>query len=399
MRVTVAFGLDQVDLDLPAGVAAPGAQPPAVADPIAAVRAALETPHRWPALRQAVTPDDHIAVVVDEQLPHLGTLLVPLLEHLQQAQIMPAAVTLVCAPSAGTQDWIEELPDAFADVQVEVHDPRDRRKLAYLATTRQGRRLYLNRTVVDADQVVVFGARRYDPVLGYAGGESALYPILSDEATRADLFTKASLAVPSAAWPARQEAVETAWLLGAPFLVQFIPGAGDALAHVVGGSLDASEEGRRLLDARWKQTVARPADLVIATVSGDPARHDFATLAQALANAARVVQPGGRIVLLTQAAPALGEAGELLRRSDAPREVLDALKREKHVGLTPALHWATAADKASIFLLSGLEEETAEELFTTPMQQASQAARLAQPHETTLLLPDAHRALAVGGAG
>ena len=391
----LGYGRESVELDLPSGVVAPSAPAPGVVDAAAAVRAALETPHGWPALRRAVTPDDHIAVVVDEQLPHLGALLVPLLDHLRQAGVAPDAVTLVCAPSASSQAWIEELPDDYADVHVEVHDPHDRKKLAYLATTRQGRRIYLNRTVVDADQIVVFGARRYDPVLGYAGGETALYPVLSDEATRAEHVAKPSLALPSAASPVRHEAVETAWLLGAPFLVQFILGTGDELAHVVGGSLDASEEGRRLLDARWRTTVERPADLVIATVTGDPAQHDFAVLAQALANASRAVQPGGRIVLLTQATPDLGEAGELLRRGDTPREVLDHLKREKHPGLTPALHWATAADKASIFLLSGLPDDVAEELFTTPMQHAHQAARLAQPNETTLILPDAHRALAV----
>ena len=37
----------------------------------------------------------------------------------------------------------------------QVHDPADRKKLSYLATTRQGRRIYLNRSAVDADQLIV----------------------------------------------------------------------------------------------------------------------------------------------------------------------------------------------------------------------------------------------------
>ena len=41
-----------------------------------------------------------------------------------------------------------------------------------------------------------------------------------------------------ATWPARQEAEEVAWLLGAPFLVQLIEGSGEEIAHVIGGSLD-----------------------------------------------------------------------------------------------------------------------------------------------------------------
>ena len=56
---------------------------------------------------------------------------------------------------------IDELPDEFQDVRTEIHDPGKREALAYLATTRRGRRIYLNRTVVDADQsIVVAGCRK-----------------------------------------------------------------------------------------------------------------------------------------------------------------------------------------------------------------------------------------------
>ena len=87
-------------------------------------------------------------------------------------------VTLLCEPSASQQPWLTDLPDAFEEVRLEVHDPKDRKKLAYLATTRKGRRLYLNRTAVDADQLVVLGRRTYDPLLGYSGAAGALYPAL-----------------------------------------------------------------------------------------------------------------------------------------------------------------------------------------------------------------------------
>ena len=41
-----------------------------------------------------------------------------------------------------------------------------------------GRRLYLNRTLVDADFVVVLSGRDYDPLTGYAGAEAAIFPAL-----------------------------------------------------------------------------------------------------------------------------------------------------------------------------------------------------------------------------
>src|SRR3954453_2774689 len=82
------------------------------------VRDALEHPFGFEPLRRALTPDDHITVVVDEQLPHLPELLAGVLEHLATAGIDPGAVTLLTPPPATDQGWIDDLPDEFADVRV-----------------------------------------------------------------------------------------------------------------------------------------------------------------------------------------------------------------------------------------------------------------------------------------
>src|SRR5262249_6120090 len=158
------------------------------------------------------------AIVLDEHLPRLAQLLTPLLEHVVSARVSPELITLLCPSPASRQEWLDELPDAFQETRLEVHDPRNRKKLSYLATTRHGRRLYLTRTAVDADQLIVLGGRRYDPQLGYSGAAGAFYPALSDEATQQELASELSLAAPGGEpWPVQQEAIEVAWLLGAPF--------------------------------------------------------------------------------------------------------------------------------------------------------------------------------------
>ena len=55
--------------------------------------------------------------------------------------IEPAAVT-VLTPPGSSQEWIDELPDEFADVTAETHDPADKARLAYLASTKAGRRVW-----------------------------------------------------------------------------------------------------------------------------------------------------------------------------------------------------------------------------------------------------------------
>jgi nickel-dependent lactate racemase len=397
MHLGLAWGQQELELDIDERRlvrAQRAAEAPALANPAAAVREALEHPIDYPPLRRALTPDDHVAIVVDEQVPHLAQVLVPILEHVCKAGVLAEAITLLCLPPSSGQAWVDELPDAFQDVRVEVHQPGDRRQLSYLATTKRGRRVYLNRSVVDADQVVVLSRRRYDPLLGYAGGEGALYPGLSDEATLREVGTHYQAAVPGSAWPLRREAAEVAWLLGAPFLVQVIEGTGSDIAHIIGGPLESSRHGQHLLDERWRVVVAEPADVVVATLSGEPAELTLDDFARAFLCASRVARPGGRVVLLTEAAPALGSSFELFRRQEDPAAALKALEAERPADYPAGFMWASAALQAKLYLLSGLPEEMAEELFVTPLEQGRQVEKLLGESQC-LYLPDAHKTLAV----
>jgi hypothetical protein len=139
--------------------------------------------------------------------------------------------------------------------------------------------------------------------------------------------------------------------------------------------------------------VAQLADTVVATVSGDPRRHEFEDVARALVHAAEVVQPEGRIILLTEAVPRLGPAADILRTSGDPARARDLLDKAQARDRAAAQQWLTAVSRAQVYLLSGLPEATAEELFVTPMEQASQLHRLLRGAGSYLLLEDAGRAL------
>src|SRR5262249_48001418 len=122
MRLGIAYGRQHLEVEVAdsslVGVDRPALAPP-LADPGAAMRQALETPLGFPALRRALTPDDHVTIVVDEEVPHLAALLTAVLEHITNAGVHPEAITLVCAPPASSQDWLDDLPDEFQEVRVE----------------------------------------------------------------------------------------------------------------------------------------------------------------------------------------------------------------------------------------------------------------------------------------
>jgi nickel-dependent lactate racemase len=397
MRTTIHYGRSVLDCEVDGRRSIElhrQVVPAPLIDPAAAVRAALEAPDGYPALRKSLTPDDNVVVLVDEELPQLARLLTPILEHIVSAGVAVNAITLLCPLSASRQHWIDDLPEEYEEARLEVHDPTNRKHLSYLATSKQGKRVYLNRSAVDADQLVILSSRRYDPLLGVAGCEGALFPGVSDEATIRDGGNHLSLEVPGTeTWPTRCEAIEVSWLLGAPFAVQIIEGEGDGIAHVVAGPVSSTSEGQRLLDASWHMHIPASVDTVVAAISGDPGRCGFAEMATALACAARVVRSGGRVILLTEGVPSLGEGAMILREADEPQQAFTMLAERNPPDRAAALQWATATAQARMYILSGLPAETVEELFATPLEHADQVQRLLQGEGTVLFLQDAHKAV------
>jgi nickel-dependent lactate racemase len=393
----LAVGRDTWPLTVPAAKRVPFAvaTPPTPGDPAALTRRALDEPFGLGAtLGQAVTPDDRVAIVLDEGITGVAAVLTAVLEHLRAAGVEPGAVTVVTPPGGTNGAWLDDLPDELSDVTLEQHDPEDRKELAYLATTAGGRRVYLNRRLVEADFVAVVTRRGFDPTYGYSGAEVAIFPALSEPDALVEAVGKFTSKPPGVELPEITAAAgEVVWLLGMPFFVQVIPGPGDTIADVVGGLPPSREEGIRRLEAGWRGTVPETADLVIAALSGDPSRQTFDDLARAAAAAARVVTPGGRIAVVSGAAPTLDEGAMLVRRAEEPEEVRDMLRERKPDDWPAAALWCRAARTAGLFLASPWPDDVIEEFFATPLRTAAELQRLIDAAERVIVLPDAHKTM------
>ena len=106
MNVTIHYGRREAHLTVADAALIPSEARAAITplvDPADAVRSAIEHPIDFPPLRRALTPDDPIAVLIDEGFPQLPSLLVPLLDHLVSAGIAAEAITLLCSPPSTGQ--------------------------------------------------------------------------------------------------------------------------------------------------------------------------------------------------------------------------------------------------------------------------------------------------------
>ena len=106
-----------------------------LADPIAAVAAALEQPLEYPPLSQTTTPGDRVVVVLDSGLPQIAQVTAAVVRVLMASAIDPDGITILRSEAdgvTGVDDPLRLIPaSAATQIRLLTHDPANRRNLAY----------------------------------------------------------------------------------------------------------------------------------------------------------------------------------------------------------------------------------------------------------------------------
>lgn len=401
MRSLLRYGRNsEVRLEVPdealvAELAAPLAE--AVADPGAAVAAALAAPVDFPPLEQAVVPGDRVVLALGSGVPRAASVVRPIVETLLRRGIDPAMITILrtqedvhrLAPDPGA-----ELGSAWRDqVSVVVHNPDDRQKLSYLAATADGKPIYLNRALCDADMVIPVSCMQSGPAsAAYAAG---VYPTFSDQPTR-QRYRHPALADGDSeiAERARHEANEVAWLLGIVFALQTVPGSADELLGVVAGNYEAvSRMAAALYDRAWNCRIPHRASLVVAGLQGGESEQTWENLGRAVSAASRAVSDDGAIAILCDVEAEPGPGVRRIADFENPREALRQLRKERPRDMVPAMQLARALTRARVYLLSRLEESLVEELGVAPVDEAADIVRLVRRHPSCIVLANAQHAV------
>ncbi len=235
MRVSVDFQDERVDFEIPEDRLIAAWQGPggvAASEAPERIAEALEHPREYPPLRQAIVPGDRVVIALGANVPEVGPVLDAVCQVLESAGVERESIT-VLVPSEAPAGYARAIPSGL---NVQAHDPDDRTELAYLATTSNERRVYLNRLMTDADFVLPVGRLGYDPVFGYEGPSGVIFPGFSDTETRRAYLAASRDAVPDRTKPSPllKESTEVGWLLGCQFQVGLVAGATGLLAAVAG---------------------------------------------------------------------------------------------------------------------------------------------------------------------
>jgi len=370
--------------------------PAAIADLEQDVAETLAAPLEFPPLRRCVFSGDRVVLAVDRDIPGVETILAGMWRQMELANVRPEDVHIL---QPADRDELKpadprgELPADVRDaVSWRVHTFERDDDCGYLASSATGDRVYLSRDVLDADVVISVGQIAFDAVLGFRGTNSVFYPGLSNAqaAGRSQGLGHRELG-PEDERPLRSLIDEIGWLLGTQFTVQTLPGANGGVSRVTAGGCEAVlRQGKRLLNDHWRVRLSTRSDVVVASVDGLAAGDGWHKLGAAVEAARNLVVRDGRIVILSDFSAELGEGMQLVRDSLEPADALQPLRSIAPSDLLPASQIASAAGWAGIYLLSGLDSDTVEELFMTPLAGHREVQRLLDGEGSCVLLESAH---------
>jgi nickel-dependent lactate racemase len=376
----------------PAEIGTPHGQP--LADLEAATTAALAEPIDYPALARCITPADHVVLTLDHGLPQAAQVTAAIIGDLVAAGLDPDGITVLRSPAdlgVGASDPCRLVPSPLRQrITRLVHDPADRRQLAYLAASESGEAILIHRALHEADVVLPVGCLRAEELAGYFGIHSPIFPTFSDAKTIQRFRSAGLLNGRGRRREMVAEVDHVAWLLGVNFTIQVVPAAGNHVLHVLSGQSESvRSRGRELYREAWSWPAPGRASLVVAGIAGDAGQQTWENVGRALQVADGFVEADGAIAvcceLATKPGPALRRMANAQWRESAIRRV----ERHPAVDAVPAAQLAHALNRHKVYLLSRLDPSVVEDLDVIPLAGADELQRLARQHASCLLVSNA----------
>ena len=339
MRVHLDYGVNGLDVELPdhgVTVIEPRARPP-LADPHAALIAALRAPRGRPPLRDIVRPGQTVAISVCDVTraqPRRETL-EAIFEELPQ--LSPDAVTILIATGTHRTNTPAEIEKMLGTAiagryRVINHDSRDPSSLVSVGTTATGVPVFLNRAFMAADVRITTGFVEPHFFAGFSGGPKMVAPGLAGLETVLVLHDATRIAHPNATWgitegnPIHDDVREIARMVGVHFSVDVTLNREQRITEVFAGDLFV--EHRAACEAATRnvmQPVEAPFDVVLTTNSGFPLDQNLYQAVKGMSAAAKVVKAGGTILCAAECCdglPSHGSYGQVLASQPSPEKLL-----------------------------------------------------------------------------
>ena len=378
MKVSLPYGEGAIEANVPDGavVLMPVATQ-ALADPDAAVRAALATPIAGPSLASIARAGDTACIVVSDitrPVPN-EIILPPILEVLEGAGVARDDIVILIGTGLHRGSRPDERERILGtkiarDYRVEDHDARDRAMQRHLLTTARGVDVTLDRRYLDARVRIVTGFVEPHLFAGYSGGGKAVLPGTAGISAIMSNHDARMIAHPKSTWcvtdsnPIFEEMRDVALKSDVAFCINVTLDQHKQITGVFAGDLLAAHETAIAQAARQAvRPIPHLFDVVVVTNMGYPADLVLYQSVKGMSVAAQACAPGGSILLVAECREGLGagEYADLLGGEGGPQQMIERIEH----GATVVDQWqvqiqAMVQSRCDVWLHSSLPCETVE---------------------------------------
>lgn len=391
MRVSLAYGTDRLVVEVPddAVVVTPQ-ELPGLPNERAAFDAAVRTPLGAAPLREIARASDTVAIVIaDITRPSPSERLVPWilseLAHVPREQFV--IINGTGSHRANTRAELIGMlgAEVVETVRVVNHNAFDDATLTRLGRTSYGGEIWVNNDYLEADVRIVTGFVEPHFFAGFSGGPKGVVPGVAGIKTIMHLHNAQMIGDPRSTWanlegnPVQGEIREAVAMAPPHFMVNVaINTRREITALWAGHYLHAHEIACRFVVEHATRAVEAPFDIVITTNSGYPLDQNLYQTTKGLSAAARIVRPGGAILVASECRDGLPDHGnfkELLRMRATPRELLEMIEAP---GFALYDQWAAQSQalvqrKAEVYLYSSLDPATVRAAMIEPIDDVAVA--------------------------
>jgi hypothetical protein len=394
-RIPLVTASEPLELEIPEGtLVTECAGPPGVEGDaaIGLVAEAIASPGHGPPLAAHVVPGDRVVIAIAGSIPCPDAVVAAVTRCLDDAGIEPTDLSVLAAAPLEAAPG----PSLPATAALPRFDPTVESATAYLAADADAKPLYLSRQLVDADVVVGVGGFGWDASLGGRSPEGELWPSFGRIENRHQLAAAIARRGRGGLLDWRSAVHDITWQLGVCASLRLVAGRLGSLHAAVFGLPEEATRLARTAAAGWRPPIEEPADLTVATLSGNAG--GLAAAIRAIAAAARATHPEGTICLV---GPIAETPGVVLTRwrQGAP---LAALIKEAIGSRDPGLvadaahtrQLARVLGDRRLVLQCGLDVATVEDLgfghaadVAVVERLAARADQVVILHEADLMLP------------
>lgn len=369
--------------------------------PPALIAKALEKPVAAYPLKTSFRRSKNLLLVVSNRhWPDTTKLLLAeLLNALNQVAVPDAEIGVLVANGADGPLPRKAVAELLGDdlpkrISVYQHDFRDTQALEYIGETRKGTQVFVNKHLLDADEIILCDSVSHHIFAGYSGGPALIVPgcagqetisrlcqlALAPDRKKIDpLCTDGSLAQN----PVYHEIREACRNISPRFGVYAVTNnKGELISAYAGNPYQAHAAACRALDQLNVLPIAKKASLTIVGAGGAPKDETFLQSITALSRGCAITEEGGIVILVAACANGVGAAA--IERFDQKKAVPSHPSGTAE--LTPADLMIMASRESArshkIFVVSQLEPALVRQMGFQPFASLQNALETAEAQQS-----------------